>query len=79
MVSFPWRECDGEVTLSRDAPRAVPDRVTVRGARWSEPFEARSYFTGKYPTFVTIACPSGERQKSMNSFTSPDGFDRVYM
>lgn len=36
------------------------------------------HFTGKYPTFDTIPCPSAPVAQSMNDFISFDGFTRVY-
>jgi hypothetical protein len=37
----------------------------------------KPYFTGKYPTFVTMPCPSGPVAQSMNAFISFEAFTRV--
>ena len=39
----------------------------------------RSYLTGKYSTFFTIAWPSSLSVQSMNSFIAPAGRLRVYI
>ncbi len=35
------------------------------------------YLIGKYPTLVTIACPSGDSTQSVNALMSADGLARV--
>jgi hypothetical protein len=46
---------------------------------YKKTYPNKYYFTGKYPTFVTIDCPSSLSTQSTNAFTSPSGLALVYM